>query len=273
MATARSPSVRIYRRVSARLGPLREHLVRHGFGAVVPPDGMAEWQYADACGTRVLAWHGVVMIESPNDTLADEFDRRHRLAFPSDRDVPDGGDPPEHVTLVAGSDESGKGERRLPLAVAAVAIPLEAEAEALARGVRDSKLCTASEVAELSRWIVHHFDHAVRQLDAVARADALREAGGNETRLLAELHAGCLRELHASAPFALARVDRFAPGRPVAALFREAIVDECIRGERHIACAAASILARAAVHGTCHAVPGTARHVPRTEASLREHLE
>jgi ribonuclease HII len=273
VATARSPSVRIYRRASTRLEPLREQLARDGFRAVLPPDGIAEWECADARGIRIRAWQGVVMVEAPDDALADAFDRRHRQAFPSDRAIPDGGDPPEHVTLVAGSDESGKGERRLPLAVAAVAIPLDAEAEVLARGVRDSKLCTASEVAELARWIVHHFDHAVRQLDAVARADALHEAGGNETRLLAELHAGCLRELHASAPFALARVDRFAPGRPVAALFREVIVDECIRGERHIACAAASILARAAVHGTCHAVPGTARHVPRTEASLREHLE
>ncbi len=266
MATARSPSVRIYRRASTRLEPLREQLARAGFRAVLPPDGIAEWECVDDLGTRVLVRQGVVLLEARDDAAADAFDRSHRLALPSDRDIPDGGDPPEHVAVIAGSDESGKGERQRPLAVAAVAMSIDMEDEALARGVRDSKLCTASEVAELARWIVRRFAHAVRKIDATARAEALRGAGGNETRLLAALHAGCLRELHAREPFAHARVDRFAPGRPVAGLFRDAIVDECIRGERHVACAAASILARAAVHGTCHPVPGTVRHVPCMES-------
>lgn len=246
MATSRSPALRIYRRNDARFEALRETLVRHDFHAVVPPDALAEWEYADDRAVRVLIWQGVALVEAPDEAAADEFDLRQRLAFPSERAIPDGGDPPERVGVVAGSDEAGKGERQRSLAVAAVALPVEAEGEALARGVRDSKLCTASEVVELARWIARHFGHAVRELDSDARAFALRDAGGNETRLLAALHSDCLRELHARSPFALARVDRFAPGRPVAALFRDAIVDECVRGERHVACAAASILARAA---------------------------
>lgn len=246
MATARSPAIRIYRRSDARFEALRETLVRHDFHAIVPPDALAEWEYADDRSVRVLLWQGAALIEAPDDALAAEFDRQHRLAFPSGHAIPDGGEPPEHVALIAGSDEAGKGERQRPLAVAAVAMPVAAESEALARGVRDSKLCTASEVVELARWIARHFGHAVRELDADRRSDALRDAGGNETRLLSSLHSDCLRDLHARTPFALARVDRFAPGRPVAAQFRQAIVDECVRGERHVACAAASILARAA---------------------------
>lgn len=249
MATARSPVVRIYRRSGARFEALRETLVRHDFHAVVPPDALAEWEFLDDRSVRVLVWQGVVVVEAGDDGLADDFDRTHRLAFPSDSAIPDGGGPPERVAVIAGSDESGKGERRQSLAVAAVAMPIEAEGEALARGVRDSKLCTAAEAVELSRWIGRSFSHAVRVLDADARADALRNAGGNETRLLAGLHSDCLRELQGRAPFALARVDRFAPGRPVAALIRGAVVDECVRGERHVACAAASIVARAAALG------------------------
>lgn len=246
MATARSPAIRIYRRNEARFEALRATLVRHDFHAVVPPDALAEWEYVDDRALRVLGWRGVVLVEARDGALAEDFDRLHRLAFPSDSAIPDGGGPPELVTVIAGSDESGKGERGRPLAVAAVAISVEAEGEALARGVRDSKLCTASEVVELARWITKNLGHAGRVIDADARARALRESGGNETRLLARLHSDCLRELHGRAPFSIARVDRFAPSRPVAALFRDAVVDECIRGERHVACAAASILARAA---------------------------
>lgn len=246
MATERSPAVRIYRRAAPRFDALRETLARHDFHAIVPPDALAEWEAADDRGTRVRAWAGVVLVEAARDEVADEFDARHRIALPSDGEIPDGGAAPERVELIAGSDEAGKGERDRCLAVAAVVMPVEAEAEAIARGVRDSKLCAAGEVTDLARWLARHFRHEVRMVAPAEREMALREAGGNETRLLARLHADCLRGLHAGSPFALARVDRFAPRRPVAAAFPEAIVDECVRGERHAACAAASILARSA---------------------------
>ncbi len=246
MATGCSPAILLYRRASQRFDPLREMLGRHDFHAVVPPDAIAEWECADDRGTRVRYWPGTLLVECGDDARALEFDRVHRCAMPSDRELPDGGDAPERVALVAGSDEAGKGERDRALAVCAVALPVAREAEAIARGVRDSKSCSADEVADLARWIAARFAHAERVVDCDARDAALRAHGGNETRLLAALHAECLRELHARAPFALARVDRFAPNRPVAAAFRTAIVDECVRGERHAACAAASILARAA---------------------------
>ncbi|MEI7878624.1 MAG: hypothetical protein WCI96_11970, partial [Planctomycetota bacterium] len=136
------------------------------------------------------------------------------------------------------------------LCVAAVALPISAEAEAITRGVRDSKLCDAKEIVELAQWIAAHFTHTVRAIASLARAEALRAHGANESRLLAAMHADCLSAVHDHAPFLLARVDRFAPNRPVAAKLvgkhALCIVDECIRGERHVACAAASILARAA---------------------------
>ena len=251
MATERSPVILVYRRESTRLGPLRELLERHDFHAVAPPDALGEWEYHHDDGVRVRGGAGLVLVEADDGRLADDFDARHRTAFPSDRAIPDGGNAPERVAVVAGSDESGKGERDRALAVAAVVVPVAREDELLARGVRDSKMCAQVEIASLSRWIALHCAHAVEVLARDEREAALKSNGGNETRLLAAMHAKALAALHGATGFALARVDRFAPNRPVAAALAGShpalIVDECSRGERHVACAAASIVARAAV--------------------------
>lgn len=242
--------VLVYRRLSTRLSPLRELLERHDFHAVSPPDALGEWEYHHDDGLRVRGGGGLVLVEADNERLAGEFDVRHRMALPSDREIPDGGEPPERVEVIAGSDESGKGERDRALAVAAVAVPVAAEQELLSRGVRDSKMCTQAEIASLARWISAHCAHAVEVVACDARDESLKAHGGNETRLLAAMHARALAGLHGSAAFPLARVDRFAPNRPVAAILAGShagvIVDECARGERHLACAAASIMARAA---------------------------
>jgi ribonuclease HII len=260
VATARSPVILVYRRAARGFASLREMLARNDFHAVVPPDALAEWECVDDRGTRVRSWAGTLLVEAEDDHRADEFDRAHRAGMPSDGDVPDGGDPPRRVRVIAGSDEAGKGERDRPLAVAAVAVPIDAEREALARGVRDSKLCTAGEIAELARWIRGKFVHVERVVEAGARAEALREHGGNETRLLAAMHAECVGEVaRREEAVLLARVDRFAPNRPVGRACPDLIVDECVRGERHVACAAASVLARATSIGARH-VPPSAPH-------------
>ena len=242
--------VLVYRRVSTRLAPLRELLERHDFHAVSPPDALGEWEYHHDDGVRVRGGGGLVLVEAAHERLADDFDARHRHALPSDREVPDGGEAPERVTVIAGSDESGKGERDRALAVVAVAVPLAGERELLARGVRDSKVCARAEICSIARWITAHCAHAVEVVARDGRDEALKAHGGNETRLLAAMHARALARLHETVGFSLARVDRFAPNRPVAALIVRTspavIVDECARGERHVACAAASIVARAA---------------------------
>ena len=243
----------VYRRASTRLAPLRELLERHDFHAVSPPDALGEWEYRHDDGVRVRGARGLVLVEAEDARLADDFDARHRVAFPSDREIPDGGEAPERVAVIAGSDESGKGERDRALVVAAVAVPVAGEHELLARGVRDSKLCTQAEIASIARWIAAHCAHAVEAVARDDRDEALRAHGGNETRLLASMHARAVSKLHGSMAFPLARVDRFAPNRPVAAILAGSLptvtVDECSRGERHVACAAASIVARATVLG------------------------
>ncbi len=244
----------VYRRVSTRMEPLRELLERHDFHAVSPPDALGEWEYHHDDGVRVRGAKGLVLVEAKDGRLADDFDARHRVAFPSDREIPDGGESPERVALIAGSDESGKGERDRALVVAAVAVPTGVEHELLARGVRDSKMCAQAEITSIARWITAHCAHAVEVVACEDRDGALKAHGGNETRLLAAMHARALAALYGMAAFPLARVDRFAPNRPVAAILAGShagvIVDECARGERHVSCAAASIVARATVHRT-----------------------
>jgi ribonuclease HII len=261
MATVPSPAIRIYRRASARFEALREALARDDFHAVIPPDAIAEWECVDDAGTRVRCAEGFVVVEAPSVAAATEFDARYRLAFPSERAIPDGGDPPQSVEVVVGSDESGKGDASQAFAVAAVAVPCEREYEALARGVRDSKTCDTREIFELSHWIKQEFSCAVRVIAPEARDAALRAHGGNETRLLTALHVECLRECVSdlartsarSQASLFVRVDRFASGRLVAAALAkewpEVIVDECVRGERHVAVAAASIVARRLTRG------------------------
>ena len=235
--------------MSTRWDPLRDSLIAADFHQVVPPDAFAEWEYINDRNTRVRFAPNVLLVEAVDGTAADDFDRAHRGACPSDHAIPDGGAAPERVTLIAGSDEAGKGERERSIAVAAVLMPRAMEGEALARGVRDSKSCTAAEVQELARWIEGAFAHSTQAIHPSLRAEALRAHASNETRLLTAMHAHCLRALHAKAAFSLARVDRFAPNRPVAAALALThpltLIDECVRGERHLAVAAASILARA----------------------------
>ncbi len=253
MSTIASPAVRIYRRVSARFDPLREALVAANFHPIVPPDALAEWEYIDDFGTRVRYFNRVLLVEAMNDAMADAFDQAHRIAIPSDSNLLDGGEAPHVVTHIAGSDESGKGEPSNALAVVAVVISVHAESACVARGIRDSKACTAAGIAEHAPWIAANLLHEISVIAPRDRANALRAHGGNESRLLASMHSECLRRLHERAAFSLARVDRFAPNRPVADALASSlpltIIDECVRGERHVAVAAASILARAYARG------------------------
>jgi ribonuclease HIII len=248
MASAISPATRIYRRASAHFAALREALRCGGFHAVTPPDALADWECVDSDGTRVRCGGTFVLLEAASEAKASAFDAQYRIAFPSEHEIPDGGAAPEIITSIAGSDESGKGDRAHALVVAAVLVPCAREPEAFARGVRDSKACNPQEVRELARWIEDEYACEVRVVLPEAREHALRLHGGNESRLLTAMHAECLRALRLRQTFVLARVDRFAPGRPVAAQlardWSDIVIDECVRGEQHVAVAAASIVAR-----------------------------
>jgi len=147
-----------------------------------------------------------------------------------------------------GSDEAGKGDTFGGLVVCAVAVP-EGTAEQLqATGVTDSKALADSKIKVLAPWIREHYPYEERALEPLAYDDARNAAGANVNKLLTRLHAECLVALHARAGGTVAVVDRFSPSAPVSASLRGTLpglkVHEVPRAERHLAVAAASVLAR-----------------------------
>ncbi len=149
-----------------------------------------------------------------------------------------------------GSDEAGKGDTFGPLVVAAVALDAEGALAAQAAGVTDSKALSDARVRALAGRFEAHLPHEIRILTPPEYNAAWQAAGRNVNRLLAQVHAECLAALRTRTGCAVAVVDRFASDSPVsAALARLAPglrVVEVPRAERHLATAAASVLARAA---------------------------
>lgn len=149
-----------------------------------------------------------------------------------------------------GSDEAGKGDTFGPLCVVAVAVDADAADELARAGVADSKTLTDARVLTLAEHFGERLPSEARILQPPEYNAAWAAAGHNVNKLLTKLHAECLSALHARTGHAVAVVDRFSAESPVrAALAKSAPrlrVTEVPRGERHLAVAAASVLARAA---------------------------
>ncbi len=156
--------------------------------------------------------------------------------------------PIEFVTL--GSDETGKGDYFGPLVVAAVRLDPAHEARLRQAGVTDSKQLSDKRVQMLAGLLEREVSFEFSQLMPEAYNQAYARAK-SVNRLLADMHARALARLHARCPDAQGIVvDQFAdPGTLQAALARECpdhpSLLQVTKGERHVAVAAASILARA----------------------------
>lgn len=149
-----------------------------------------------------------------------------------------------------GSDEAGKGDTFGPLCVVAVAVDGPAAEELARAGVADSKTLSDTRVMALAEHFGARLPHETRVLMPEEYNAAWAAAGRNVNKLLAQLHVDCLTKLHERTGFTIAVVDRFAAESPVrAGLAKRAPklrVTEVPRAERHLATAAASVLARAA---------------------------
>ncbi len=150
-----------------------------------------------------------------------------------------------------GSDEAGKGDTFGPLVVAAVVVDTDAARTLTEMRVADSKTLRDERVRILApriRELLGKEGVAGRILQPATYNRLHREAGSNANRLLAGLHATLLARLQRRSGADLAIVDRFAGSRPVRRLLGETCpgleVHEVPRAERHLAVAAASILAR-----------------------------
>lgn len=149
-----------------------------------------------------------------------------------------------------GSDEAGKGDTFGPLCVVAVAVDAAAADELARAGVADSKTLSDARVLALAEHFRARLPHEERILPPPLYNAAWAAAGRNVNKLLARLHVECLTALHERTGFSVAVVDRFAAESPVRAALAKCAprlrVTEVPRAERHLATAAASVLARAA---------------------------
>lgn len=147
-----------------------------------------------------------------------------------------------------GSDEAGKGDTFGSLVVAAVAVPEQLVEELQRTKVADSKTIDDTRIRALAGWIREHADFEERSLLPEAYNRAWVEAGRNVNRVLTDLHVDCLQRLQERTSFHCIVVDRFAPSCPVGARMKSRNGDlevvEVPRAEKHLAVAAASVLAR-----------------------------
>lgn len=196
---------------------------------------------------------GKVVVQGPDPQA---FVERHLPRLAGTEAIA-GGIAPDTLPIEAptvGSDEVGKGDYFGPLVVAAVLV-LPNQREALTRiGVADSKSLSDERMKQMVGPLETLLPHHIVVLDP-ERYNERYTLTPNVNTLLADLHVECLAPLLRAHPDAIAVVDRFTSesllaGRLAAA--RPAIPElgrrlkQIVRGERHPAVAAASVLARIA---------------------------
>jgi ribonuclease HIII len=153
-------------------------------------------------------------------------------------------------TLRIGTDEVGKGDYFGPLVVAGVLVDAKAEEALTVLGARDSKKLSAKRIMELAPAIMKGLGrvrYEVLRLDP-PRYNGLYAEMENLNRMLSWAHARVIENLLARSPECrLAVVDQFserALGEALMEKGRGIKVVQSTGGERDIAVAAASILAR-----------------------------
>ncbi len=149
--------------------------------------------------------------------------------------------------IIAGLDESGKGDYFGPLVAAAVGLDGEAISHLDSLGLKDSKRHSPGRVQELA-GIIKRYSHST-VLISPQRYNQLYRRLGNMNLILAWAHAQALENLLKKTPVDLAILDRFSrAGEFERALGKKGIKLEVMEeegGEKYIPVAAASVLARA----------------------------
>lgn len=152
-----------------------------------------------------------------------------------------------HITEIIGIDESGKGDYFGPLTAAAVYVDAKTSRELKKMGVMDSKELSDHYIAEITPDIKALCPHSIIVMGNQSYNE-IYEKIGNLNHILAWAHAKALENVLTDTPCKFALSDQF--GNP--ALIQNALMKkgkgvrlfQQHRAERHIAVAAASILAR-----------------------------
>lgn len=152
------------------------------------------------------------------------------------------------MSVIAGVDESGKGDFFGPLVVAALACDDIQTADLLSLGARDSKLVADQKLLKIDEALRDRFPHVVIVVPPALYNQRYRQIK-NLNKLLADCHAEAIAKLAGQTVVDRAISDKF--GKPELielALIRcgcSVPLTQIVRGEAVPQVAAASILARA----------------------------
>ncbi|OQB00980.1 MAG: Ribonuclease HIII [Chloroflexi bacterium ADurb.Bin222] len=180
-----------------------------------------------------------------------------------------------------GTDEAGKGDYFGDLVVAGVYLDAAMELLAAEMGVRDSKKLTDVRARGLARELRAVFPHEIVRISPTKYND-LYEKMGNLNRLLAWAHARVIENLLPRTGASLVVADQFGNAAVLESALlrggRRVRLVQIPKGERDLAVASASIVARAAFlkrletlsHEAGLELPKGATHVLPTARALYE---
>ncbi len=143
-----------------------------------------------------------------------------------------------------GTDEAGKGDYFGPLVVAGVVLKPEKEDKFLRLGIKDSKRLSSARIAYLAEEIKKL---AVYNIEVISPEEynKIYEEVGNLNKILSMFHIKVIEKLIDKTGAKIVVVDKFSKNSGISGYLNGKVkVEEIEKGERDIACAAASILAR-----------------------------
>lgn len=149
-----------------------------------------------------------------------------------------------------GTDESGKGDYFGPLVVAGVVVNSECSSELLENGITDGKNISNTRIRKLANWMWNKYERHIeveqRMPDEYNNEyDDLENRGENSSRILANMHINVIQTLSKRFGVKYALVDKFPYNNMTSLLTQKDIkIKQITKGERDVAVAAASIIAR-----------------------------
>lgn len=149
-----------------------------------------------------------------------------------------------------GTDESGKGDYFGPLVVAGVFVNPVCRCKLLEIGITDGKKISNTRIRKLANWMWNNYEKHIEVVEKMPdeynnEYDDLINRGENSSSILANLHFNVIQSLSKRFGVRHALVDKF-PFKDRTLLFtqRDLNIKHVTKGERDIAVAAASIIAR-----------------------------
>lgn len=150
-----------------------------------------------------------------------------------------------------GTDEAGKGDYFGPLVVAGVYVNAECRDDFLDKGITDGKKVSNPRVRKLAEWLWTHYEKHIFVAQKMPDAynfsyNNLRKQGQNLNTMLAHMHIEAIQTLATDTGAKNALVDKFSKNDIITPLLtqRDIKIKQETSGERDIAVAAASIIAR-----------------------------